>query len=88
LFTACAECGWFGIAIDEDGMAAELCAECETPHAVVVAMSLSELLVDLSGMNLPEMSGNAKAGYLEALADAVLLLRTHAVPESHPWAVK
>jgi hypothetical protein len=82
-------CGWFGIPIDGEGMATELCEECETtPPAVVVAMGLSELLVDLEGMNLPDMSGNSKANYLEILADAVLLLRTHAIPDGHPWAVK
>jgi hypothetical protein len=68
-------------------MAAELCEECETPPAVVVAMGLSELLVDLEAMHLPDMSGNSKANYLEILADAVALLRTHAIPVSHPWAV-
>ena len=89
LFTACEMCGWFGIPIDGEGMATELCEECETtPPAVVVAMGLSELLVDLEGMNLPDMSGNSKANYLEILADAVLLLRTHAIPDGHPWAVK
>jgi hypothetical protein len=87
LFTACESCGWFGIPIDSEGMAAELCEECETPPAVVVAMGLSELLVDLEAMHLPDMSGNSKANYLEILADAVALLRTHAIPVSHPWAV-
>lgn len=88
LFTACARCGAEGIRIDSEGMAAELCEGCETPPAVVVAMGLSELLVDLEAMHLPDMSEYAKANYLEILADAVQLLRTHAVPESHPWAVK
>jgi hypothetical protein len=87
-FTACSSCGWFGIPIDGEGMAAELCEECETPPAVVVAMGLSQLLVDLEAMGLSDMSGNSTANYLEILADAVLLLRTHAVPPSHPWAVK
>jgi hypothetical protein len=64
------------------------CEGCETPPAVVVAMGLSQLLVDLEAMGLSDMSGNSTANYLEILADAVQLLRTHAVPPSHPWAVK
>jgi hypothetical protein len=88
LFTACAECGAFGIPIDEEGMAAELCEACENPPAVIVARALSELLVDLEEAYIPEISGNAKTRYLESLADAVHLLRVHAVPPSHPWAVK
>jgi hypothetical protein len=87
LFTACAECGEWGIRVDDEGMAAELCEACETPPAVVVAVGLSELLVDLEGMHLPDMSGNSKANYLEILADAVALLRAHAVPEGHPWNI-
>jgi hypothetical protein len=87
-FTACEECGAWGIRVDDEGMAAELCEACETPPAVVVAVGLSELLVDLEGMHLPEMSGNSKANYMEILADAVALLRAHAIPEGHPWAVK
>jgi hypothetical protein len=87
-FTSCEECGAFGIPVDGDGMAAELCEECENPPAVIVARALSELLVDLEESYIPEISGNAKTRYLESLADAVHLLRVHAVPPSHPWAVK
>lgn len=87
LFTACAECGWFGIPIDGEGNAAELCEACETPPAVMVAVRLSELFVDLEGMHLPDMSNNAKENYLHTIAEAVALLRTHAVPASHPWAI-
>jgi hypothetical protein len=88
LFTACAECGAFGIPIDDEGMAAELCESCENPPAVIVARALSELLVDLQEMNTPDMSGNAKADYLHAIAEAVVLLRTHALPASHPWSIQ
>jgi hypothetical protein len=88
LFTACAECGAFGIAIDSEGMAAELCEACENPPAVIVARLLSELSVDLEEMHLPDMSDRMKEIFMHALADAVVLLRTHAVPPSHPWAVK
>jgi hypothetical protein len=87
-FTSCEVCGELNIPIDYDGMAGDICETCETPPAVVVGMLLLELLGDLEGMNLPDMSGNSKANYLEGLAEAVLLLRTHAVPPSHPWAVK
>ena len=87
LFTACAECGEFGIPIDGEGHAAELCEACENPHAVQVARLLSELSVDLEVMHLPDMSERAKEAYLRAVADAVALLRTHAVPESHPWSI-
>jgi hypothetical protein len=78
------------IPVDYDGMAAELCEACEVDDfpAVKVISALSELSVDLEGMNLPDMSGNAKADYLRAIADAVHLLRAHVVPEGHPWAVK
>jgi hypothetical protein len=69
-------------------MAAELCEACENPPAVVVAMGLSELSVDLVAMYTPDISERAKADYVRTIAEAVHLLRTHAVPPSHPWAVK
>jgi hypothetical protein len=88
LFTACAECGAFGIPIDSEGMAAELCEECENPPAVKVARELSALSANLERMHLPDMSDMSKAFYLRTIAEAVHLLRVHAVPPSHPWAVK
>jgi hypothetical protein len=33
MFTACAQCDWFGIPIDEEGNAAELCDNCENELA-------------------------------------------------------
>jgi hypothetical protein len=87
-FTSCESCGELNIPVDYDGMAGELCEACENPPAVQVARALSELLVDLEEAYIPEISGNAKTRYLESLADAVHLLRVHAVPPSHPWAVK
>jgi hypothetical protein len=87
LFTACESCGWFGIPIDGEGCAAELCEACENPHAVQVARILSELSVDLEGMHLPDMSERAKEDYLRTIAEAVHLLRVHAVPASHPWSI-
>jgi hypothetical protein len=62
--------------------------ESERLPAVVVAESLLELLGDLEEAYIPEISGNAKAGYLHALTEAVYLLRTHAVPASHPWSIQ
>jgi hypothetical protein len=62
--------------------------ESERLPVVEVVLSLSELSVDLEGMHLPDISDNAKADYLHAIAEAVALLRTHAFPASHPWAVK
>jgi hypothetical protein len=87
-FTSCESCGELNIPVDYDGMAAELCEACENPPAVQVARMLSELSVDFEGMNLPDMSERAKEEYLRTIADAVHLLRVHAVPPSHPWAVK
>ncbi len=62
--------------------------ESERLPAVEVVLSLSELAVDLQEMNTPDISGNAKADYLHAIAEAVVLLRTHALPASHPWAIQ
>jgi hypothetical protein len=87
LFTACVECGEFGIPIDGEGCAAELCEACENPPAVQVARILSELSVDLEGMHLPDISERAKEAYLRNIAEAVHLLRVHAVPASHPWSI-
>ena len=78
-FTSCEECGAFGIPVDGDGMAAELCEECETSPAVRVVTVLSMLYADRARLT-PEES--------QAVADAVELLRTHVLPTSHPWAVK
>jgi hypothetical protein len=90
LFTACAECGAWGIRVDDEGMAAELCEACEVDDlpAVKVISALSELSVDLVAMYTPDISERAKADYVRTLAEAVHLLRSHAIPEGHPWAVK
>jgi hypothetical protein len=78
LFTACESCGWFGIPIDGEGHAAELCEGCEVLPAVEVVTVLSMLYADRARLT-PEES--------QALADAVRLLRTHALPIGHPWAI-
>lgn len=62
--------------------------ESELIPAVQVVLSLSELLIDLEGMHLPDMSEYAKADYLRTIGEAVALLRTHALPVEHPWAVE
>ena len=79
LFTSCAECGEFGIPIDGEGCAAELCEACEVTPAVEVVTALSVLYTDSERFTPEE---------LKALADAVTLLRTHALPTSHPWGIK
>jgi hypothetical protein len=66
----------------------EYLTESERLPVVEVVTVLSELSVDLEAMHLPDMSDYAKAHYLRTIADAVALLRTHAIPDGHPWAVK
>jgi hypothetical protein len=62
------------------GEECERCADpCEVLPVVEVVTALSVLYTDRARLT-PEES--------QALADAVLLLRVHAVPPSHPWAVK
>jgi hypothetical protein len=78
-FTSCEECGAFGIPVDGDGMAAELCEACENPPAVQVVTALSVLYTNSERFTPEE---------LKALADAVVLLRTHALPTSHPWSIQ
>lgn len=48
---------------------------------------LSEFAGDLSGMTTPDISDNYKKSVAEAIAEAVILLRTHALPIDHPLAI-
>jgi hypothetical protein len=77
-FTSCEVCGELNIPVDYDGMAGDICDKCDSP-AVEVAQALSVLCADVDRFTEYE---------LDIFAQAVLLLRTHAVPPSHPWAVK
>lgn len=71
------------------GEECERCADpCEVFPAVEVVTVLSALSANLEGMHLPDMSDYAKAHYLRTIADAVRLLRTHALPDSHPWGIE
>lgn len=79
LFTACASCGAFGIPIDGEGMAAELCEACEDLPAVQVVTLLSRLYTDRARLSADES---------EAIAEAIRLIRTHALPTSHPWGIE
>ena len=61
------------------GEECERCADpCEVLPAVEVVTALSVLYTDRARLT-PEES--------QALADAVALIRTHALPMGHPWAL-
>jgi hypothetical protein len=78
-FTSCEVCGELNIPVDFDGMAGDICDTCGTPPAVEVVQALSVLCVDADRFTEYE---------IDIFTQAVLLLRTHALPESHPWAVE
>ena len=86
-FTSCEECGAFGIPVDGDGMAAELCEACETPPAVEVVTSLS-VLATVILENRDTFTDAMRDEYIRTIGEAVRLLRTHAVPTSHPWSIE
>lgn len=48
---------------------------------------LSEFASDLPEMTTPDISDDYKNKVAEAIAEAVILLRTHALPISHPLAI-
>lgn len=48
---------------------------------------LSEFAGDLPEMTTPDISDNYKNKVAEAIAEAVILLRTHALDPAHPLAI-
>jgi hypothetical protein len=48
---------------------------------------LSEFANDLPEMYTPDISDNYKEEVVKAIAEAVILLRTHALDPAHPLAI-
>ena len=48
---------------------------------------LSEFLGDFPNMFCPDISDNNKKAVIEALEEAIILIRTHALDPKHPLAI-